>query len=100
MRDIKKPRRCGPDGRVVQAGAHQHIAILLPTKSEPVHVGGARATAVTSTWRVRAVSRDDESSEGDMSDGDDDDETAMRHITRYLATYLLSEAVGLTPPAC
>lgn len=98
MRDIKKPRRWGPDGRVVQAGAHQHIAILLPTKPELVHPNGTRITAVTNTWRVRPASRDDESSEGDISD--DDGEAAVRHTTRYLATYLLSEAVGLTSPPC
>jgi len=98
MRDIKKPRRWGPDGRAVQAGTHQHIAILLPTKPEPVHVGGTRITTITSTWRVRPASRDDESSEGDISD--DDEETAMRHTTRYLATYFLPEAVELTLPPC
>jgi hypothetical protein len=98
MRDIKKPRRCGPDGRVVQAGAHQHIAILLPPKSEPVHVGSTRIMAVTSAWRVRPASRDDESSESDISDNDE--ETATTHTTRYLATYLLSGTVGLTSPPC
>lgn len=85
MRDIKKSRRWGPDGRVVQAGAAQHIAILLPPKPEPVHVGGTRITAVTSAWRVRPASGDDESSESDTSD--EEDETEATHTTRYLATY-------------
>ncbi len=96
--DIKKPRRWGPDGRLVQAGTHQHIAVLLPTKPEPVHVGGTRITAVTSAWRVHPASRDDESSESDISD--DDEETVATHTTRFLATFFLSEAAGLTSPLC
>ena len=83
MLDIKKPRRWGPDGRVVQAGTHQHVAFLLPTKPDPVHVGGTRITAVTSAWRVHPASRDDESSDSDISD--DDDETTVTHTTRFLA---------------
>ena len=86
MVDIKRPRRWGPDGRVVQASTHQHRAILPPTKPDLVHVGGTRITAVTSAWRVHPASRDDESSESDFSD--DDDETAPTHTTRFLATYL------------
>jgi len=98
IRDIKRPRRWGPDGRIVQAGARNHVGVLRPPKPEPVHVGGTRVTAVTSTWSVRPASRDDESSESDISDEDYETETA--HITRYLATCSLSRAVGLTSPPC
>lgn len=92
MLDIKKPRRWGPDGRVVQTGTHQHTAVLLPTKPEPVHVGGTRITAVTSAWRVHPASRDDESSESDISD--DDEGTSTTHTTRFLSTFLIIRSRG------
>ena len=84
VRQIKKLRRWGPDGRTVQAGAAQHIAILPPPKPEPVHVGGTKITAVTSAWRVRPASKDDESSESDTDD--DEEEIITTPTTRYLDT--------------
>jgi hypothetical protein len=85
MRGIKRPRRWGPDGRVVQAGAVQPVAVaILRPPKEPIRLGGTKITAVTSTWRIRPASRDDESSESDTSD--DEEETTATHTTRYLAT--------------
>lgn len=83
MRDVKRPRRWGPDGQAVQASAAQHTAILLPPKPEPVHFGSTRLTAVTSTWGVRPPSKDNELSESDTSD--DEEETATTRSTRYMA---------------
>lgn len=93
VQQIKKARRWGPDGRVVQASAAQPIAITRPPKPKPVHFGGTRITAVTSAWRVRPDSKDDESSE---SDTDEEAETITIPTTRYLATYCRSHRADVT----
>ena len=85
VRQSKKHRQWGPDGRTVEAGAAQPIAILRPPTPEPVHVGGTRITAFTSAWRVQPASKDGESSESDTDD--DDEEIATTLTTRYLPTY-------------
>lgn len=94
VQQIKKARRWGPDGRAVQAGAAQPIAIPRPPIPKPVYFGGTRITAVTSAWRVRPDSKDDESSE---SDTDEEEETITIPITRYLATYYRGHRADVTP---